>query len=656
MKKIRSLINRLNCYRNAYYNQNVSLIPDELYDSLFDQLKNLEDTLGIIYPDSPTQTVGYDVISDLKKVKHNHLLLSLDKTTDFNEFYRRFNNQPFVIMDKLDGLTISLCYQNGQLLRGETRGNGEVGEDITHNVKTFSNVPLRIPFKGELIVDGEAIIDKDTFDEINSHMKDNPYKNQRNLVSGTVRQLDSKICASRNVKFYAWNLYKAAPTAEETNGERTVYGKSHNDNLRFLSELGFTTCNYGLCYAFDSAELFAQRIREIDEKAGIPIDGLVGRFDDIQYGESLGMTGHHPKHSIAFKFYQERNETTFRRIEWTTSRTNTINPVAVFDPIEIDGTTVSRATLSNVSQIKKLALGYDDSILVIKANQIIPQITENLTRSGTVEIPACCPNCGARTEIRMDGISEFLYCTNRKCSGAMLDRLVNFCGREGMNIRGLSEERIKTLYKCGYISDFASIYDLGLYKSKIENMEGFGKSSVDKLLKAIEESKSSKFVNVLVAIGIPSVGKSSAKLIARKCSNSPTKFLAMVMGNFDWSKLQDFGESTSKKINSYVQDNYDEIKAVFDNLVFDESNDETQDIFGGATFCITGKLVSYRNRNELVEDIERHGGKIVSGVTSKTNYLICNDKEEQTSKIKNAKKFGTKIISEEEYKEMVAQK
>lgn len=655
MQEIRELVDLLNHYCDAYYNQNVSLISDKEYDELFDKLRNLENTLGIVYADSPTQRVGYYAVSNLKKVMHNHPLLSLDKTTDFNEFYRRFNNQPFVIMDKLDGLTISLRYFNGHLIRGETRGDGEIGEDITHNVKTFVNVPYRIPFKGELIVDGEAIIDKQTFDEINSHMKDNPYKNQRNLVSGTVRQLDNKICASRNVKFYAWNLYKAAPTAAETNGERTVYGKSHNDNLRFLSELGFTTCNYGLCYAFDSAELFAQRIREIDEKGGIPIDGLVGRFDDIQYGESLGMTGHHPKHSIAFKFYQERNETTFRRIEWTTSRTNTINPVAVFDPIEIDGTTVSRATLSNVSQIKKLALGYDDSILVIKANQIIPQITENLTRSGTVEIPACCPNCGARTEIRMDGISEFLYCMNRKCSGAMLDRLVNFCGREGMNIRGLSEERIKTLYKCGYISDFASIYDLGLYKSKIENMEGFGKSSVGKLLKAIEESKSSKFVNVLVAIGIPSVGKSSAKLIARKCSNSPTKFLAMVMGNFDWSKLQDFGESTSKKINRYVQDNYDEIKVVFDNLVFDESNDETQDIFGGATFCITGKLVSYKNRNELVEDIERHGGKIVSSVTSKTNYLICNDKEEQTSKIKNAKKFGTKIISEEEYKEMTAQ-
>ena len=652
MQEIRELVDLLNHYCDAYYNQNVSLISDKEYDELFDKLRNLENTLGIVYADSPTQRVGYYAVSNLKKVMHNHPLLSLDKTTDFKEFYKRFNNKPFVIMDKLDGLTISLRYFNGHLIRGETRGDGEIGEDITHNVKTFVNVPYRIPFKGELIVDGEAIIDKQTFDEINSRMKENPYKNQRNLVSGTVRQLDSKICASRNVKFYAWNLYKAAPTAEETNGERTVYGISHNDNLRFLSELGFTTCNYGLCYAFNSAELFAQRIREIDEKAGIPIDGLVGRFDDIQYGESLGMTGHHPKHSIAFKFYQERNETIFRKIEWTTSRTNTINPVAVFDPIEIDGTTVSRATLSNVSQIKKLALGYDDSILVIKANQIIPQITENLTRSGTVEIPACCPNCGARTEIRMDGISEFLYCTNRKCSGAMLDRLVNFCGREGMNIRGLSEERIKTLYKCGYISDFASIYDLGLYKSKIENMEGFGKSSVDKLLKAIKESKSSKFVNVLVAIGIPSVGKSSAKLIARKCSNSPTKFLAMVMGNFDWSKLQDFGESTSKKINSYIQDNYDEIKAVFDNLIFDESNDETQDVFGGATFCITGKLISYKNRNELVEDIERHGGKIVLSVTSKTNYLICNDKEEQTSKIKNAKKFGTKIISEEEFKEM----
>lgn len=648
MKELRELINKINYYCDCYYNKNKSVISDKEFDELYDRLKYLEDTLGIIYPDSPTQHIGYSVVSDLKKVKHNHPLKSLDKTTNVNEFIKYFNGKPFDIMAKLDGLTISLRYLNGELVSAETRGNGEYGEDIIHNARTF--VPTKIPFKGELIVDGEAIIDRKTFEKINNDLPKGvkKYKSPRNLASGSVRNLDSEICANRNVRFIAWNLYVAKPTAEEV-----LYGVSHITNLMLLGNLGFEVCDCSLITdPKNQVETTMDTIRKRCEDNGIPIDGLVGRFDDIEYGISLGSTDKFPRHSYAFKFYQERNETTLKDVEWNTSRTNVINPVAIFDPIEIDGATVSRATVNNVSQIKKLALGYGDSILVIKANQIIPQITENLDRSGTIRIPDVCPCCGAKTEIRSEGAAEILYCTNPKCKGAMLDRLVNFCGKNGMDIHGLSEERIKALLNCGYLSDFNSIYNLNLYKTNLEKLEGFGKSSVKKLLEAIEKSKASKFANVLVAIGIPSIGKASAKQVAKECSNSPDKFLAMVNSNYDWSKLPDFGKSTSKKINEYVKRNYDEIKAIFNELNCDEEV-EVVNILNGKTFCITGKLIEYKNRDELIGDIEKYGGKVVSGVTSKTDYLITNNKDEETSKTKNAKKFGTKIISENDFRNLL---
>lgn len=682
-ERIKDLINQLNKYRDFYYNRNTNLISDEEYDKLFDELERLENETGIIYANSPTQTVGYDVVSELKKVKHNHPLLSLGKTTDFKEFVKYFGNRPFVIMQKLDGLTISLRYVNGKLVSGETRGNGEIGEDITHNVRVFSNIPLEIPIEGELIIDGEAIIDKKTFDEINGEIRDynqrlfdsyektntpgedrfgykKEFKNQRNLASGTVRQLDSKICAERSIKFIAWNL----DTIKLTDEDKKIWFANmldenlHNSRLEFLEDLGFEVCANALIdtdeLSIEDKRSIAEMVKDVSNSKGTPIDGLVGRFNSLHFGESLGMTGHHPKHSLAFKFYQDRNETTFREIEWSTSRNNVINPVAVFDPVEIDGTTVNRATLNNISQIKKLMLGYDDTILVIKANQIIPQITDNLTKSGTVEIPKHCPDCGAETYIRKDGISEFLYCSNKNCKGAVIDRLVNFCGREGMNIRGLSEERIKFLFDNGYIGrDFSDIYKLCLYETKLKKEDGFGKSSVNKLLEAIRESKKRPLANVLVAIGIPFVGKSTAKVIAKKCSNSPNKFLSLAQSRFDWSKLPDIGEATSEKINEYVNENYEDFKTFFGKLIQVEEEEEGRNIFGGKAFCITGKLVSYKNREELVKDIERFGGKVVSGVTSKTSYLITNNKDEQTSKTKNAKKFGTQIINEEDFKNMI---
>ncbi len=676
MNEVKELVDLLNVYRNAYYNENESLISDKAYDELFDKLLALEEKTGIIYANSPTQTVGYEVMSKLNKVVLDHPLMSLKKTTEMDEFKEYFRSRLMLMMAKLDGLTISIRYNNGVLQMAKSRGNGEVGEDVTHTVKTFINVPLEIPFKGELYVDGEAIIDYPTFDEINKpliekatkealekglvgkefdkYIKDNSYKNPRNLVSGSVRQLNSEVAANRKIKFIAWKLYKKIGA----DGERE--SNSNTENFKELARLGFTVVPFAVCNNVDTqAEMIAETLKAQCEKAGIPIDGIVGMFDDIAYGNNLGMTGHHPKHSLAYKFYQERNETTLLDIEWSTSRTGLINPVAIVEPVEIDGTTVSRATLSNVSIIEEMKLGIGDSITIIKANQIIPKIMENLTESGTYEIPTECPECHHPAEIRMASDRKMLYCTNPKCPARLHDKMANFCNREGMNIVGLSDERLKTLMNLGYIKDFRSIYELHTHTEELEKLDGFGKNSVAKLLKYIEESKECKFSNVLTAIGIPGVGKSTAKSLAKHCASIKVggifdSFIKYACDDYDWTRLSDFGEITSKNLNTYIKENKAEIEALIPVLnIADDSEDAvSNNKLGGKTFCITGKLIYFSNRDELVEEIEKYGGKIVSSVTSKTDYLITNDKDSGSSKLQKAEKFGTAIITEEEFKQL----
>lgn len=653
--KLRYLIKELNRYRDAYYNENTSLISDKEYDMLYDELCNLESVTGIVYADSPTQSVGYEVKSELKKVKHSHPLLSLNKTTDENEFANYFGGRPAMLMAKLDGLTCSLTYRDGELALAESRGNGEIGEDITHNAMTFVNLPKKIPFSGEVIVDGECIIDYKTFDEINSR-SDVPYKNPRNLVSGTVRQLDSSIAAKRKVRFVAWKLHSAA-----SGNARSSMADYYSLGFRFLMSLGFEVVPHHIIN--DSAIFHAaiQDIREDCNEKFLPIDGMVGTFDDVEYGISLGSTSHHPKHSLAFKFYQEDNETVLRDIQWSTSRTGQINPVAIVDPVEIDGTTVSRASLSNVSIIKELELGIGDTVTIIKANQIIPSITNNLTRSNTYEIPTRCPDCGEPAVIKDDTGREVLCCTNDSCFARCLDRMVNFVGKSGMDIVGLSEERLKPWMKLGFVTDYASIYELENHRSELEFLAGFGKSSVDKILKAIEESRHRKFENVIVAIGIPGIGKSSAKTIAKFCESVTSdvdnvfdQLISYGMDSYDWSQLEDFGVNTSNSINKYIQDNFDELRALSTYLNIDRPiHNGADNIFGGKSFCITGKLEVFSNRNDLVAEIEKYGGKIVSGVTAKTNYLVTNDVNSGSSKNLKAKKYGTKIITERDFLNLV---
>lgn len=682
-KRISELVTLLNEYRHSYYNLNKSIVSDKEYDMLFDELAELEKQSGIVYANSPTVTVGYDVVSALPKIQHDHTLASLDKTTELAELISFFGRKHFVLMGKMDGLTCSLFYENGKLVRGVSRGNGEVGEDITHTVKVFTNIPLVIPFKGKLWIDGEAIITYKDFERINAEIKaecykitkaknlsdeetekfikEKTYKNPRNLASGSVRQLNSEIAAKRNVQFVAWKVFKMV----DTDGSRE--SNSHSDNLKLAKELGFTVVPCAFCdNAEQQIEITIELLKAQCEELGYPIDGMVGMFDDIAYGESLGMTSHHPRHSIAYKFYQERTVTTLIDIEWSTSRTGMINPVAIFEPVEIDGTTVSRATLNNISIIEELEIGIGDEISVIKANQIIPQIVDNFTRSNSYEIPTVCPDCGAKTEIRSASDRKVLYCTNDSCPARVHDKLSNFCARDGMNIVGLSEERLRLLLDLGFITDFPSIYKLESHRKEIEALDGFGKSSVTKLLNYIEESKKCKLANVITAIGIPGIGKSSAKSIAKfvltqyndnadGCDNSFAKFITMAIDNFDWSVLSDFGETTSANINRYVKGCLLELTILSAYLDIIDDNEENvgNNILGGQTFCVTGKLFIYDNRDAIVADIEKFGGKIVSNVTSKTNYLITNDKESGSSKNEKAKKFGTQIINEEEFVKML---
>ena len=650
MREMKDLVRRLNLYRDAYYNQNKSLITDREYDALFDRLSALEGKTGVSLSDSPTRNVGFKSVSKLEKVKHNHPLLSLDKTTDLTEFESFFHGDKVVLMAKLDGLTCSLLYQHGRLVRAESRGDGETGEDITNNAVMFSNLPLIIPYQGELIVDGECVILKDDFERIKER-ENTEYKNPRNLVSGTVRQLNNEIVKQRNVRFIAWKLYSMEEKPD-----------SNIECFYKLAELGFDTVPRIGGYRIKSEHYFDSiaAIKKQCEGMGIPIDGIVGMFDSISYGESLGLTAHHPRHSLAFKFYQDDNETILRDIEWSTSRTGLVNPVAVFDPVEIDGTTVTRATLNNVSIIKELELGIGDTITVIKANQIIPRITQNLTRSNTYKLPMVCPSCGAPVEIRSENGREMMYCTNQNCKAVLHDKIANFASRDGLNIIGISEERLRDLMDHGYIKSYIDLFYLKDYKDEIAKLPGWGVLSVSNLIQSIENSRHCTLANVIVAIGIPGIGKTAAKMIEKhlyrciywKQTFAFDFFINECIHKYDWYLIPGIGKPTSDLINSFVRQNRNELYLLRDELnVYIEQTEkkESSDLFSGKTFCITGKLMQFSGRAALVEDIESKGGVVTSGVTAKTDYLITNDKASGSAKNKAAEKFGTKIISEKEY-------
>lgn len=636
INRIKELIELLNKASDAYYNTSNTIMSDYEFDSLFDELSELEKQTGFVMATSPTHKIGYEVKSELKKVQHNHLMLSLSKTKDWNEFLMHFGNKDVIGMVKLDGLTCSLRYVNGELVSAETRGNGEIGEDIFHNIKTVKTVPQKIPYKDELIVDGEIICTYDDFEPFSIE-----YKNPRNFASGSIRLLDSNECAKRPLTFVAWNIIKGF------DNENSFLHK-----LVLIDELGFTVVPWTSSFDWDAKEFLVNKAK----KLGYPIDGLVGRFDDIKYGESLGATSHHSNAAYAFKFYDELTETTFRDVEWTLGRTSVLTPTAVFDSVDIDGSSVRRASLHNITIMKNLGLTKNCTIRVFKANQIIPQV-DSADKDGDVpiEIPTKCPVCGGTTSIKQDNESEVLVCTNPGCVGKKLARFTHFVSRKCMNIDGLSERTLELLISNNLIKNFRDIYHLKEHVGKLCTLDGMGKKSVENLINSVEKSRNVKLENFIAALGIPNIGLSAAKAISKKFNGNHYDFImALANDNYDFSQIDDFGEITNKSLHDWwhSKDSMVELLPMEVNFIVEDCAISSASL-DGKSFCITGSLTHYANRDALVKAIEDNGGKYVSSVSKKTDYLINNDKNSTSGKNKKAIDLRIPIINEEDFLNMI---
>lgn len=648
VKRIKELVEQLNEYRDAYYNEARSDVSDAEYDRLFDELSELENETGVVYTNSPTQSVGYEVKSELEKVKHSHPMLSLDKTKSVDDLVKFAGDKDCILSLKMDGLTCLLTYENGELVQAETRGDGEIGELITHNAKVFENIPLSIDYKGHFEIEGEAIITYEDFDKINKSLPDDKkYKNPRNLASGSVRQLDSKIAAQRHIKFIAWKV----PT--------DIASSSFINRLQYASNLGFDTVPFlpirGNCNA-EFINIVVEQLRKRAKEKSFPIDGLVATYNDITYGESLGMTGHHPKHSIAFKFYDEEAETVLKNIEWSMGKIGSLTPVAIFDPVEIDGTMVERASLHNVSILTKLDLQIGDTITVYKANQIIPQVKENLSaknrESAYIRIPSQCPVCESPTRIVKENDSEVLMCVNPHCKGKLLGRVSHFVSKKGMDISGLSEETIKKLIELGWIAEITDIYNLDQYYDRL-SMSGFGKKSVDKLRTSIENSKTVRLDKFIASLSIPGIGTSQSKELV-KAFGTWDKFRDASIGYYDFTQLDGFGDVLNNNIHSWFEDMSNIADYLASLMTFEsEDNSKTNNSLNGKSFVVTGKVYKFKNRDEVKEAIEKFGGKVTGSVTKSTFALINNDIESNSSKNKKAKELGVQIINEEQLIEML---
>lgn len=649
VKRIKYLVKQLNEYRDSYYNEARPVVSDAAYDKLFDELSELEKETGVVYANSPTQTVGYVVKSELEKVKHSHPMLSLDKTKSVDDLVKFAGGKDCILSLKMDGLTCLLAYENGELVQGETRGDGEVGELITHNAKVFDNIPLTIDYKGHFEIEGEAIITYDDFNKINEFLSDDKkYKNPRNLASGSVRQLDSKIASQRHIKFIAWKV----PTEVASN--------SFINRLQYAAELGFDTVPFLPIRGNSNAEFINIVIEQLQRRANeksFPIDGLVATYNDITYGESLGMTGHHPKHSIAFKFYDEEVETVLKNIEWSMGKTGSLTPVAIFDPVEIDGTMVERASLHNVSILTKLDLQIGDTIIVYKANQIIPQVKENLSakdrESAYIRIPSQCPVCESSTQIVKENDSEVLMCTNPHCKGKLLGRVSHFVSKKGMDISGLSEETIKKFIELGWIAEITDVYNLEQHYDRLSTMSGFGRKSVDKLRKSIENSKTVRLDKFITSLSIPGIGTSQSRELV-KVFNTWDDFRDASVGCYNFTQIDGFGDVLNKNIHSWFKD----MCGIADNLAslmtFEAKEKQNADnSLDGKSFVVTGKVFRFKNRDEVKTEIEKRGGKVTGSVTKSTYALINNDIESNSSKNKKAKELDVQIINEDQLIEML---
>ena len=626
-----------------YYAKDESPLSDREYDALYDELVRLEEETGIILAGSPTQTVGYEAVDELPKEKHPSPMLSLGKTKSREELADWLGDHEGVLSWKLDGLTVVLTYNNGELIKAVTRGNGEIGEVITPNARVFDNVPLKISFVGELVVRGEAVISYRDFEKINASIVNDAdkYKNPRNLCSGSVRQLDSKITAGRHVRFVAFNLVYAA-------GEDGGILASADGRLSFLESLGFEAVERVKVTSANVVEAVGEYEKKI---AGydIPSDGLVLTFDDVDYGISLGRTAKSPRNAIAFKWADETAETTLKEIEWSASRTGLINPVAIFDPVELEGTTVTRASVHNVSIVRELKLGIGDRITVYKANMIIPQIAENLTRSGNVTVPDKCPVCGAPTEVRALNEAESLYCTNADCPAKQIKTFSQFVSRDALNIDGLSEMTLEKLIDMGFIKEFDDLFRLDRYKEKIVNMEGFGEKSYSNLIESIKTASKTTLPRFLFGLGIPGIGVANAKVLAKAFDNDIEKIRKASAEEL--SEVEGIGDIMASDITKFFadEDNNRKIDSVIADLEFEVPVNTSAQNLSGLTFVITGSLEQFENRNALKAEIENRGGKVAGSVSAKTTALINNDAASNSSKNKTAKSLGVTIITEDDF-------
>ncbi len=642
MERMRELIDLLNEASKAYYAEDREIMSNYEYDALYDELVELEKTTGITMSDSPTVNVGYESVDELPKERHQSPMLSLGKTKDRDELRTWLNGHDALLSWKLDGLTVVLTYNGGKLVKAVTRGNGEVGEVITNNAKVFKNVPHSISFDGELIIRGEAIIKYSDFEKINEQIEDvdAKYKNPRNLCSGSVRQLNNEIAAKRNIYFYAFSLVSA---------DDSLFGNSRKAQFDFLTNQGFDVVEHHIvneATILDEIDNFARKIVDYD----IPSDGLVLTYEDIAYGKSLGRTAKFPRDAIAFKWQDEIKETTLLEIEWSPSRTGLINPVAIFEPVELEGTTVSRASVHNISILQGLKLGIGDRITVYKANMIIPQIAENLTGSDSVVIPDKCPCCGGDTAISQVSDAKTLICTNRECPAKQIKAFTLFVSRDALNIEGLSESTLEKFLSCGYLKSFTDLYHLDRYKDDITCMEGFGQKSYENLIESIENSRNSNLARVIYALGIPGIGVANAKMLCRAYEFDPDRICAAKAEEL--GEIEGVGPVMAKSFEEFFVNEanktlfYDIINELhLEEVTIDRSNDQ----INGKNFVITGSLNTYANRDELKLLIESLGGKVTGSVTNKTNALINNDINSNSGKNKKAKELGVKIITEEDF-------
>lgn len=645
MERLKELTQILNEASKAYYQKANEIMSNFEYDKLYDELVEREKKLGITLSNSPTVNVGYEVVSELPKERHARPMLSLDKTKDVEGLREFIGSHDSVISWKMDGLTIVLTYRDGELQKAVTRGNGEVGEVITANAKAFKNIPLKIAYKGELVLRGEAVIGYKDFEKINEEIPEveSRYKNPRNLCSGSVRQLNSKITASRNVQFYAFSLVQA---------EGVDFKNSRAYQLDWLKEQGFEVVEHYIVTREtldDKIKYFSEKIVDND----FPSDGLVLTYDDIAYGQSLGRTSKFPRDAFAFKWADEIKETTLLEIEWSPSRTGLINPVAIFEPVELEGTTVSRASVHNISIMEELELGVGDKIEVYKANMIIPQIAENKTRSGVKDIPTVCPVCAGETKILQEGNAKALYCMNPECQAKKIKSYALFVSRDALNIEGLSEATIEKFVVQGIIKDYVDFFHLEDHKETIESLDGFGEKSFAKLVASANKAKETTLAKVIYSLGIANIGLANAKMICKETKRNKDNIMDVT--EEELSAVQGVGDVIAKAYVDYFKNplHRESLEKLLKEVKIQEETVTEEQIFEGKTFVITGSLEKFANRGEMKELIEQRGGKVTGSVTKKTSYLINNNVESSSSKNKKAKELEIPIITEEEFMNML---